>query len=45
MPIVAGLEQKELNIVFVALFNQHEKRMRRVISSSVACPYVPYFSK
>jgi hypothetical protein len=30
--------------VSVALVNQHAKRMRRVILSSVACPTVPYFS-
>jgi hypothetical protein len=30
--------------VFVALVNQHAKRMRLVILPSVACPAVPYFS-
>jgi hypothetical protein len=30
--------------MFVTLFIQHEKRMRRIILSSVACLSPPYFS-
>jgi len=30
--------------VFVALFMQQSKRMRRIIQSSVACPAAPYFA-
>jgi hypothetical protein len=30
--------------MFVTLFIQHEKRMRRIILSSVACLAPPYFS-
>ena len=30
--------------VFVVLFIQHDKRMRRIILSSVACPALQYFS-
>jgi len=30
--------------VFVALFKQQSKRMRRIIQSSVVCPAAPYFS-
>jgi len=45
LPIVAGSKQKELNILSVTLFIQHEERMRRIILSSVACPNLLYFSK
>jgi len=30
--------------VFVAFVDQHAKRIRRIIFSSVACPAVPHFS-
>ena len=30
--------------VFVALFIQHAKRLRRIVLFSVACPTLPYFS-
>ena len=30
--------------VCLLLFTKHAKRMRRIVSSSVACPSVPYFS-
>jgi len=43
VPIVARPEHKGLNIVFVVLFNQHEKPMRRIILSCVSCPNVLYF--
>jgi hypothetical protein len=44
--IVFMQKQELLHIlcVFVALVIQHAKIMRRIISSSVACLAVPYFS-
>jgi hypothetical protein len=42
--------EKQLSIiyyecVYLALINQHVKRMRLIVLSPVACPSVPYFSK
>jgi len=35
-------KQNLLHILFVALFTQNAKGMRRIILSSVACPAVPH---
>jgi hypothetical protein len=42
--VVKKLSIKYYECVFVALFIQHAKRMRRFMLSSVACLGVPYFS-
>jgi len=45
LPIVAGTKQKELNILFLALFIQHAKGMDHIVLWSVPCPNLSYFSK
>jgi hypothetical protein len=37
-------EMMSFSSVFLLIFFQHAKRMRRIILSTVACPAVQYFS-